>query len=166
MKITDFFRVITKIMGLLILVFPLHDIVINLFSEIFRPDREGFIITYLFIALFIVLYLSYCFIFKTDSVVKILKLEKGIADNIKTENIKKHDLLITAVLIIGGLCIVWSFSSVLLALLYTIVSKMNNNVMVFGNIEKDLFINIVDLIVGLILVTHAKKIASYLIKQS
>lgn len=158
----DFFRVVIKIIGLIILLFDPYGIIINLFSEIFRPDRELYIIAFLFLALFIILLLSFYCIFKTDSIINLLKLNKEFKENIDFINIKADKLLTIAIFIVGGILITYSFSSVLVALIYTIGGFFDENIQLSTSpdIRNNLMLNIIDLILGILIVTNAKRIIS------
>ncbi len=63
-----------KIVGIIIVLFDPYRVIINLFSEISRPDREGYIISFLLLALIIIVIIAYYLIFKTKRCVDFLNL--------------------------------------------------------------------------------------------
>ncbi len=101
----DFFILIIKTFGL-------YSIISSLFSVL--PSNISFLLTqldiyaiaWIGISLFIVVGLFILLIFKSETIVKKLKLEKGFdTDNIDLGNLKTTDLIKFSVFIIGGLLI-------------------------------------------------------------
>lgn len=125
-----------------------------------------YIILFLFLALFVILLLSYYCIFKTEKIINLLQLDRGINKTVNLENIKTDNLLTVLIFVIGGIFITYSFSNVLISLIYTISGNYDVSIELSASpeIKKSLLLNVVDLIVGIILIINAKRI-SFLVNK-
>lgn len=167
MSIKIFFQIVIKILGLIILLFDPYRVVENLFSEIFRPDREGYIIAFLLLSLLAIFSLSYYLIIRTNLIISFLNLDKGFDENINMKNININKLLAISLFIVGGILIVYSFSPLLVALIYSFSGSINEDIKLSTpqDINYSLIICVVDLILGILLITNAKRIALHWSKK-
>lgn len=168
MNIKSFFKIVLKILGLIILLFDPYRIVENLFSEIFRPDREGYIISFLLLSLLAIFSLSYYLIIKTDLIIRLLGLDKHFDEDTFLKDIDVNRLLTIAVFVVGGVLIVYNFSPLLIALIYTFAGSIDENIKLSTppDISYSLVICAVDLVLGILLMTNTKRIVSYWSKKT
>ena len=101
----DFFILIIKLFGLLSIVTSLFSVLpSNIFFALM--DIDAFSLTWIIVAVLIVLGLFVLLVFKSDKVVELLKLDKGFDDDrIELGNLNSADVVKIGTFIIGGLLI-------------------------------------------------------------
>lgn len=160
----DFFRIIIKLFGLYSMIltlftfFPRNIAHINFFSEEIWMFFAVLGSMFLTVALFLIL------LFKTDFIIDKLGLDKGYDENIIIlGDFKNEQLFKFAIILIGGFLIVDNFPRVLFEMINIFKTKSSNN-SIYGY-EVDYFnfiVGIINVIIGLFLITNYKPISGYL----
>jgi len=102
----DFFILVIKLFGLMSIVTSLFSVLPSNISFALM-DIDAFSLTWIIVAVLIVLGLFVLLVFKSDKVVGLLKLDKGFdEDRIEFGNLNSADIVKIGTFIIGGLLII------------------------------------------------------------
>jgi len=162
----DFFRVLIKLFGLYWListVFSLSQIVY------ISANNAGWMgIIYSVVMLSILGFLFYVLIFKSDSIIDLLKLDKGFdEDRIEFQNFNTENILMLAVIIIGATMILDSIA-IFLNQIYlgvkVFMSNQSDYVTINGQSNYQLMFSSTKLVLGYILLTNYPSISKFLLK--
>lgn len=163
----DFFRLIIKIFGLYFVISTLFSIVpmiiesvISQFDFKVQFDYLGFIWTITSTAVIILLFIL--LIYKSDLIIKWLKLDKGFDDErIEFQNFNTVNILKLAVIVIGGLLLIHNIPAFLsngwFAIKSSVGSDFNiDNAIHFGSLREyiNLGISFINIVIGYLLVTN------------
>ena len=167
MLIKTFWKIIIKIIGLWLL-FNSVSIILQ-FLSYFSLSRdplsaEVYILYYLIvfsIICLIYLILIRILLFKTDWLIKKLKLENNFTEDRIDLNLKSTTIISISVIIIGGLIFVENLPKLCSRLYY--FSTQNSDIEI---IEKGFLIpDIINIIIGILLITKVKEITKYFEKN-
>ncbi|MFV0290428.1 MAG: hypothetical protein ACK5IJ_05940 [Mangrovibacterium sp.] len=158
MKVKDLFHVIVKIVGIIIVLFDPYQVVINLLSEIFRPDREGYIISFLLLSLMTIYFIAYHLVFKTKRCVELLNLGNLGAKDIA--GINQRDLFTVSLYFVGLLLVMINITTILVDSAYLFKGQSDNDFMstLPPTIKRDFILGLFDLIVGVMIIINVKSI--------
>ena len=162
----DLFRILIKVFGL-------YSGILTLFTVI--PSNTvnlvyGFDILLLLVllsAVFVSLGIFITLIFKTDSVIKFLKLDTGFdEERIDLGNLNNESILKLAIVIIGGFLIIENIPDIL----YYTIAEFRNKVNKFENTAFSVnyaswVISAINVVLGFLFVGNYKKLALYLVKS-
>jgi hypothetical protein len=118
-------------------------------------------------AVFVSLGIFITLIFKTDSVIKFLKLDTGFdEERIDLGNLNNESILKLAIVIIGGFLIIENIPDVL----YYTVAEFRNRVNQFENTAFSVnyvnwIISVINIVIGLLFVGNYKKVALFFNKD-
>jgi hypothetical protein len=162
----DFFRVLIKVFGLYFLIVTLFQII--------PGNIANFIINFSFELIFVLLFsLSVCFIlvyflfFKSDVIVNLLKLDKDFDDDkIILGTTDFYTLLRLAIVIVG----LWFLLDTFPKIIIEVINEFRLKVMkaeMFGYKPDhfNLFVRLINMLIGWLLITNNKSIASFLNKK-
>jgi hypothetical protein len=162
----DFFKVLIKIFGLYSLVLTVFSIIPqNISNILFSFDFAMLLMVVasvlISIGLFVIL------LFKTDSIINLLKLDKGFDDElIHFGNLNNENILKLALLIIGGFLIIDHTPRFLLDAVNVFKYKIN-----FSTIEGSkvnyysLSFEALNILIGYLLITNYKSISKFIDKN-
>lgn len=170
---TDFFRLIIKVFGLYsLIVFAFSSIPKNISFVFAYADFAG--IAWLILTLAVVIFLFAFLIYKSDSLIFWLKLDKGFdEERIELHNFNDLNILKLAVIIIGGITFLNSLPAFLSWTLMAFKASngndmINGNRIVFGSLRD--YINwgtsFLNLIIGYLLVTNVNAISRFLSRKN
>lgn len=163
----DFIRLLIKLLGVLVLFNSLFTIVVQS-AFIFGNGLEMFL--WLIVLIIIAIGFSSWLIFYPDTIINLFRLDKGFDDNhVKIDQLKAEQLMSIAVLVIGGLFILNSFSPLLVDIGYRIQASVNGNQLFSTFTEwdnKSLFIHIIQLCAGYLLITNYNRVTHFLISKN
>jgi hypothetical protein len=162
----DLFRVIIKIFGLywfILTIFGVVPHVVQSFAIGFDLNMILIIIACLFISIGLLLIL----LFKTNSVVNFLKLDKGFDDeNIQIGNLDNEGVLKLAILLIGGFLILDYIPALLFNIVNAFRYKANFTTVEGANVDYfDIATGIINIVIGYLLITNYKWLAAYFAKK-
>lgn len=158
----DLFRVLIKIFGFYSGIITLFSIVPGYLSTL-PNDFIPMLFLFVFGMIFLSLLLVYVLIFKTDFIIDKLKLDQGFEeDRIQFENINNENLLKFSIIIIGGFLVLDYLPSFLNHTFQAFKTKIHS---AENNIYTTNYFNWIssgiNLVLGYLLLTNYKKIASY-----
>lgn len=163
----DFFRLIIKIFGLYSLILTVFTVIPNnianlLYQFDIRMIAVVIAIMCISVGLFFIL------LFKTDSIITILKLDKGFdEEKIEIANLSNQDILKLAIIIIGGFLVVDYVPSFLFELVNAFKYKATGSSSIEGY-SVDYFglsTGIINIVIGFLMVMNYKSIAQVLDKN-
>jgi len=170
---TDFFRIVIKLFGVYVSIFLLFSFIpSNLFSILLYNSFEPFL--YSIISVCLVIGLMWVLIFKTDSIIKVLKLNQGFDDeNIELGNLNTESIIKIGLIIIGGFLIIDSFPTFITNTFYSFKNSIKSNTLdqlleTFNPYKVDYFSWITSglkIILGYLMLTNMKRITSWLNKN-
>jgi len=103
----DFFRVIIKLFGLYSLILSVFTFIPTSFSGLFVTNFEILYILYFLVMLCLVVALYVFLILKTDTILRVLKIDKGFDDdNIMMGNFNSEVIYKLALILLGGYLII------------------------------------------------------------
>ncbi len=166
MKVKEFFYVVMKIVGIIIVLFDPYRVIINLFSEISRPDREGYIISFLLLALIIIVIIAYYLIFKTKRCVDFLNLGDFSTKDIA--RINQRGLLTVSLYFVGLTLIVINITMILVDSVYLFKGQLDRDFMdtLPTTIKRDFILGLFDLVVGVIITLNVGSIVRFINKNN
>ena len=168
MQIKTFWQILIKIMGMWLL-FSCISILPQFFSTLSfdngNLNLNNLLLLWLglFGAILIYILIIRLFLFKTDWIIKILKLEKNFTEERIDLNIPKNTTITIAIIIIGGLILIESLPNFCSRLFNFFQQK---------KLLKDysdtswLIYYFIKTIIGYLLLTNGKNITKYLLKES
>ncbi|SBW07207.1 hypothetical protein [uncultured Dysgonomonas sp.] len=162
----DFFRLVIKLFGLYLITLAPYTFSTVIVTLSYGAD----LLTIGASALMIAAYLGFAvlLIAYADVVIRFLRLEKGFDDDrIDISDINMQKLVSLAVIIVGGILVVYNFSLVLIALLHILMALVSNNkddILSFNTYNIN-YTDLIDFIIGLLLITNYKRIARFVAKK-
>ncbi|RRQ45289.1 hypothetical protein [Chryseobacterium sp. SC28] len=168
MQINTFWKILLKIIGLLLL-FSCISLIPQFYSTLSftsgNLDTENLLIVWLMQILSVIIYILIIrlFLFKTEWLVEKLKLEKNFNEERIDVNIKSSTVLNIAIIVIGGLMITESFPNFCSALFHFLQQKT-----LFKDYPDShwLIFHFIKIIIGYLLLTNGKRFAEYIEKES
>lgn len=162
----DFFRVLIKLFGLYWLISTVFSLGQILYISTYNAGWMGII--YSVVMLSILGFLFYVLIFKSDSIIDLLKLDKGFdEDRIEFQNFNTENILMLAVIIIGATTILDSIA-IFLNQIYlgvkVFMSNQSDYVTINGQSNYQLMFSSTKLVLGYILLTNYPSISKFLLK--
>lgn len=163
----DFFRIIIKLFGLYWLISSVFSIgQIVYFSTTSNTGWSGLL--YSFIVLIVLILLFYLLIFKADTIINKLKLDKGFdEDRIEFQNFNVENILVLAILIIGATMILDSIATFLNQVYLSVKVFMSNQsdfVTVNGQSNYHLVLSFTKIVLGYVLLTNYPAVSKFLLK--
>lgn len=164
----DFIRILLKLAGIYMLFSSLVPLIgsMTIYSQADWDMLLG-------LAAVIIVAIAFCswFIFFPDSIINLFRLNKGFDDDqIKTEQLKGENLISFAVIIIGGLFLVYGFVPFLVDIcqrFYLSVADKSSFFLTFETLDNSrLYTYIVELFIGFFLVFNYPKISRFLAKKN
>ncbi len=155
---TDFFRLIIKIFGM-------YSLVLTLFTVV--PNNINFLIFQFDVSMIVMLLAVTCIsfglffvlLFRTDSIINFLKLDKGFDENrIDLGSLTNQSILKLAVLIIGGFLII----NYLPGFLYDAVSYFKNKTSGDSFDFYSITVSFINVLVGYLIVVNYQSITNFL----
>lgn len=163
----DFFRIIIKIFGLYSMLLALFSFLPSNISNVLIFKEEVGVLITIFSSLLFTVSLFLILIFKSDFIIDKLGLDKGFdEDKILFVDFKNEQIFKLSIILIGGFLIVDYFPRVLFEIINIFKTKSSSN-SIYGY-EVDYFnfiVGIINIIIGLFLITNYKPISSYLDKK-
>lgn len=164
---TDFFRLLIKLLGLyLITLIPYT------FSSLVSLVAQGFeVMIVLYVLIMIVLYILFAvmLIGFPDVIIRFLKLDKGFDNNeINISSVNTKKIICLAVIIVGGLLVVYNFSAVVVtigSIFASLISRPRGEIFPAGMFTESLIVELLDFVIGLFLVFNYNRIAGYVLKK-
>lgn len=163
----DLFRILIKLGGILILINSLPTILGQLAIV---WGTSGMVISMVILTLFFTIAFTFWLIFGTDSVIQLFKLDKGYDNNeVKVDQLKAETSVSFAVLIIGGMFILHSFSPLLIELI-RIVKIAAGSDPVVPSLEQAsyvmLIVHIAEFCAGYLLISNYSRVARFLASRN
>ncbi len=161
----DFFRILIKIIGLYFFIEVIFSVIPSQISFLgFDSEFSGKIGTliYIFITVLLSIAILYFLIRFPDKIINLFRLDKGFEnDKIGINNFDAKNILTIGLFIIGGFLIIENITT-LISLLYQ-EFKMSNNPMFPRNPNNylNLSVSLLNLILGITLITFRKNISEY-----
>ncbi|MBL7885201.1 MAG: hypothetical protein JNJ52_00505 [Flavobacterium sp.] len=163
----DFFRLIIKIFGLYSLILTVFTVIPNNISNLLYQYDIRMIAVILAI-MCISVGLFFVLLFKTDSIITILKLEKGFdEEKMDIGNLNSQSILKLALILIGGFLVLDYVPSFLFELVNAFKYKVSDASSIEGY-SVDYFglsTGIINIVIGFLLVMNYKSIAHFLDKN-
>lgn len=163
----DFFRIIIKIFGLYSMLLALFSFLPSNISNVLIFKEEVGVLITIFSSLLLTVSLFLILIFKSDFIIDKLGLDKGFdEDKILFVDFKNEQIFKLSIILIGGFLIVDYFPRVLFEIINIFKTKSSSN-SIYGY-EVNYFnfvVGIINIIIGLFLITNFKPISSYLDKK-
>ncbi|GEC79531.1 hypothetical protein [Flavobacterium aquatile] len=162
----DLFRVLIKIFGLYSGILTLFTVIPNNISNLVY-QLDTIIILIILSTILIPTGLFLLLIFKTDTIINFLKLDKGFDDEqIQIENLKNESILKLSIIIIGSFLIL----DYIPGLLFDIVNafKYKGSAAPIEGTSVDYFgitIGIINIVLGYLLLTNYKSLATFFSKN-
>ena len=157
----DFFIIIVKLFGLFSVVTSIFSVIPSNISFALM-DIDLFSVIWIITAIIIVIGLFVLLIFKSDKVVKLLKLDKGFDDErIEIGNLNMNSIVQLAVIIIGGLLILDNIPAFLSHTLYA----FKGDIVGINYDTMDKFnwaVNGINLVLGFLLLTNYNTVSKIL----
>ena len=157
----DFFIIIIKLFGLLSVVTSIFSVIPSniLFALM---DIDLFSVIWITVAMVIVIGLFVLLIFKSDKVVKLLKLDKGFDDErIEIGNLNTNSIVKLAVIIIGGFLILDNIPAFLSHTLYAFKGDIVG--IYYDTMDKfNWAVNGINLVLGFLLLTNYNTVSKIL----
>jgi hypothetical protein len=157
----DFFIIIIKLFGLFSVVTSLFSVIPSNISFALM-DIDLFSVIWIIAVIVIVIGLFVLLIFKSDKVVKLLKLDKGFDDErIEIGNLNPNSIVKLAVIIIGGLLIIDNIPAFLSHTLYA----FKENIIGINYDTMDKFnwaVSGINLVLGFLLLTNYNTVSKIL----
>lgn len=163
----DFFRLLIKVFGLYSMILSLFTFLPQNFTNIYLLKEE---IWMLFIGVGLVLLVFAFFfilLFKTDSIIDKLELDKGFDDDkIILGDFKDEQLFKLAILLVGSFLIIDYFPNFIFEIINIFKTKVSNYAIMGYEVDYfNLFTSILNLVLGFILITNYKAISLFLDKK-
>jgi hypothetical protein len=162
----DFFRVLIKIFGLYSLVLTVFSIIPqNISNVLFSFELEMLLLVaasvFISIGLFMIL------LFKSDSIINLLKLDKGFDDElIHFGNLNNENILKIALLIIGGFLIIDHTPRFLLDVVNVFKYKINFSTIDGSKVNYyNLSIEALNILIGYLFISNYKAISKFIDKN-
>jgi hypothetical protein len=153
----DFFRVLTKLFGLFIFIEYLFEGIITNFS-FFYMDSEPIVVMISIVVLLIWAGLFLVIMFKTDTILDMLSLDKGFEDErIDLGEMKASGLMKIGLIVIGGLLVINNIAPMFYHIFYAFKAEINDY-LIQSQINTPLSMLIMKVILGAILVLNNDKI--------
>lgn len=168
MQIKTFWKILIKIIGLWILISCIS-MIPQFFSTLSFTNGDlntkSLMILWavLLVAIIIYILIIRLFLFKTDWIIEKLKLEKNFTEERIDLNMKSSTILTIAIIVIGGLILVESLPSFVSRLFDFYQQK---NILREYHETSWLIYYFIKIIIGYLLLTNAKKLASFIEKKA
>ncbi|MFM1998669.1 MAG: hypothetical protein RL204_616 [Bacteroidota bacterium] len=158
----DFFRIIAKLFGLYIFINYLFSGILTNFS-IFSMEEEPFVIVMSIVVVLIWAALFLAIMFKTDSLIDMLGLDKGFEEErIDLGEMKATGLMKIGLIVIGAILVIDNLAPLLYHLVYAFKAEVNDyNVQ--SQTNSPVSIQIIKVILGAILVLNNDRIVKAVI---
>ena len=161
----DLFRLIIKIFGLysaIQILFSVLPATLSLMlNQIYSGEMIAAGIFFLFVILGLVVALFLFLIFKTDIVIKWLRLERGFDDDrIDFQNFNNVNIIKLASIVIGGILLIYNIPDFLSNCFFTFKSSIGDNQsdshIAFGNLKEhiSLVTSLLNIVIGYFLLTN------------
>ena len=163
----DFFRLVIKLFGLYSLILSLFTFLPRNISNVTLYKDEIWIIFAVLGSVLLTISLFLFLLFKTDFIIDVLGLEKGFdEDKIILGDFKTEQILKFSIILISGFLIVEYFPSVLVEMLNIFKTKTSSYSIIGYEVDYyNFIIGIINVIIGLFLITNYKPISNYLDKK-
>lgn len=163
----DFFRLVIKLFGLYSLILSLFTFLPQNISNVTLYKDEIWIIFAVLGSVLLTISLFLFLLFKTDFIIDVLGLEKGFdEDKIILGDFKTEQILKFSIILISGFLIVEYFPSVLVEMLNIFKTKTSSYSIIGYEVDYyNFIIGIINVIIGLFLITNYKPISNYLDKK-
>lgn len=163
----DFFRLLIKLFGLYLIILSPYA-----FSSVASMATYGFdIIMILYALIMLVLYVLFAvlLIAFSDSIIYFLRLDKGFDDDhISLSSIDMRKIICLAIIIVGGILVVKSFSTLVVTLgnvLASLVSPERNELFPSSSFTTSMWLDLIDFVIGLLLLSNYNWLSSYIMKK-
>ena len=157
----DFFVLIIKLFGLYSIITSIFSVLPNNIAFALS-DIGAFGIIWIILVVIIVLGLFVLLIFKSEKIVKLLKLENGFDDDkINLDKLTASEIVKVATIIIGGLLIIDNLPIFLSNTFFQFKNNLNG-LIDNGNSKFYWAVSAIKIVLGFILVTNYKHIANLL----
>ncbi|MCO6163608.1 hypothetical protein [Flavobacterium sp. NRK F7] len=163
----DFFRLLIKIFGLYSLIITLFTFIPQNISNVFIYRDESWIQLVIVGSVILLLVLFYILLFKADYIIDKLELDKGFdTDTIVLGNFSNEQILKLAIILIGGFLLIDYFPNFLFEIIAIFKMKVSNHGIMGNEVNYFSFSTaIINLVLGLILITNYKRISLFLDKK-
>jgi hypothetical protein len=170
MTIRTFWTIFIKILGIWLVlsslkIIPQSLIVLPFFRDNYNYNVSGIglIVGLLFLTVALYIFVLWLFVFKTAWLIDKLHLDKGFTEEKIELNIKQSSVLAIAVIVVGGLIFVDSFSQ-LCSQTFEFL-KQKNMFMENPNAGR-IILQLVKTIIGYLLMTNSKLVIKFIEKQN
>jgi len=161
----DLFRVLIKVFGLYFLIVTLFEIIpSNITNFVINSSSELILVILLSLAVCFVL--VYFLFFKSDIIINLLKLDKNFDDDKVILGTTDFDILLRLAIVIVGLWLLLdTFPKIILEILNEFRLKaMNAERFGYKSDYFNLFVRLINMLIGWLLITNNKAIAKFINK--
>jgi len=165
MKITNVFRLLIKLFNLFFLAYAIFSILPSIMF-MFSSPLNWIVLALVVFQILMVLLVFWILLFKTDWLIKVLKLDKGFDEEIiEFKDSKKEPLMEFAIVVIGG-CVLIKYIPLLIGNLYYSFQTAAGLNDVSASYRTDMKIqiasNLLGALVGYLLITNRHKLIRWL----
>lgn len=162
----DLFRIIIKLFGLYWLISTVFSLGQVVYVSTYNAGWMGVI--YSVVMLSILIFLFFVLVFKTDTIIDFLKLDKGFdEDRIEFQNFNVENILMLAVILIGATMILDNIATFLNQIYLGVKVFMSNQsdlVTINGQSSYHLILSTTKIILGYVLLTNYPAVSKFLLK--
>ncbi len=167
MKLHDLFNIIIKVFGLFIIkdiLFQLPYLVslLTVGAGFGKIDTDSLIIVLLIIALYFAI--GYALIFKTESIIKMLKLEPQLSDEYLSFNVSSANVLNIALIIMAGYILI-DMVPVFCNTLYNYYEQVHERFSMTSPSLSGLLLPAVKIVIALLIIGERKRIVALVEKK-
>ncbi len=158
----DLFRTLIKIFGLYSIVLALFTVIPSSISS-FMYGFDMNILLIVLGSLFISIGLFLILLFKTDSIINLLQLDKGFdEEQIQLGSLNDESILKLAIVIIGGFLIVENIAALSFDLMNAFKYKANHTTIEGTSLDYfAMTVGMINVVLGILFITNYKRLASF-----